>query len=179
AHIDVEWRVHTPDAEKSHKQALTNIEAPGVAAGGERKPDPDHHGAENDGPSHPDLFRDMAHDDAADSEPEPRERCCQGGNRPQAGRLGCDRLERHDGDPRRSERQRQDHQHDRGDGPGGSGFDRLQADGAVHYFFTLLGRQGADVVAGAAPRVANVEKMTPLYRLESARTTARMSTAKG
>src|SRR5712671_7814402 len=35
AHIDVEWRVHTPDAEKSHKQALTNIEVPGVAAGGE------------------------------------------------------------------------------------------------------------------------------------------------
>jgi hypothetical protein len=38
--------------------------------------------------------------------------------------------------------------------------------------------RGADVVAGAAPGVANVEKMTPLYRIDSARTTARMSTAK-
>jgi hypothetical protein len=36
--------------------------------------------------------------------------------------------------------------------------------------------RGADVIAGAAPGVANVEKMTPLYRIEC--TTARMSTAK-
>jgi hypothetical protein len=38
--------------------------------------------------------------------------------------------------------------------------------------------RGADVVAGAAPGVANVEKMTPLYQIESASTTARVSTAK-
>jgi hypothetical protein len=38
--------------------------------------------------------------------------------------------------------------------------------------------RGADVIAGTAPGVANVEKMTPLYRIDSARTTARMSTAK-
>jgi hypothetical protein len=38
--------------------------------------------------------------------------------------------------------------------------------------------RGANVVAGAAPGVADVEKMTPLYRFESASTTARMSTAK-
>jgi hypothetical protein len=38
--------------------------------------------------------------------------------------------------------------------------------------------RGTEVVAGATPAVAKVEKMAPLYRMKAARTTAQISAAR-
>ncbi len=86
ADIDVGRRVHGADAEEAHEQALAQVELPGLAAGRQREPDADHHGAEHDGPAHADPLGDVAHDDAAGAEADPGERARQRRDRAQARR---------------------------------------------------------------------------------------------
>jgi len=99
-----------PIPKKTDEQPLSDIELPGLAPSRQRKPDTNHHCADDDRRAHPDAFGDVAHGDAAAAEAEPGKRGRQSRNRAQAVRFGGDQLERHNGDPRRAERQRQDHQ---------------------------------------------------------------------